>query len=432
MVYASICKRTITFLIFFLSVLTVDAMVLDNRYFNLAPKLYTGARKSQYSISSDLIFMAGGDVFSLLPMASQDNIGYPALHGKLQDNVGNIDLDKIDQALQTLTGSSTLLSSPLSSGSDADVDIGAHLQAQGFKMQANVPVTSSFSVGFSSIFMRTIGEARMSWNEASAQRLGVNKTDANYYGVESQFVEVLEKVQKAVGMTENVWRTSGVGDTVLYGSWYSSQEYKCKFRTVDFSASVGLIIPTGVQSSIYNIASLSFGGEGHWGWFLSPHIELELKDDLKIGFMARLTKRLSKTKELRVPILKEAPLLAPYKAAVKVSPGATFSFSPYLVVEHMRAGFGFELRYSLNYHEKDIFSDARVDKAQDMKLVDLIPYSTWTQEYATLKIFYDFEQNNESKFKPMLNFTWDIPLDYVAGKGFAKTHGISLGCSFKF
>jgi hypothetical protein len=431
-VYASIYNRTIIFLIFFLSVLTIDAMVLDNRYFNLAPKLYTGTRKKTRTISSDLIFMTGGDIFSSLSMPVQQNIGYPALFGKLTDRTGNIDLNAIDEAIRELTGNPTLLTTPLVSGRDAEVDIAAHLQAQGCKIEAHIPLTNHFSLGFSSMFIRTIGEARMSWNEDSAERLGVKKTDSTYYNSEISFVENLTKVQKAVGMNENVWRSTGAGDIVLQGSWYNSEEYKWKFRTIDFSASVGLIIPTGMESSLYNIASMPLGGQGHWGWFLSPHIELELKDDLKIGCMVRLTKRLHKTKELRVPILSETPLMAPYRAAVKVSPGATFSFSPYLVIEHVSAGFGCELRYSLNYHETDTFVDARADKTRNMKLVNLIPYSTWTQEYLTLKIFYDIVQNNRSKIKPVFNFTWDIPLDYVAGKSFAKTHGISLGCNFNF
>lgn len=440
MVYASICKRIIIFSIFFLSVANLNAMVMDNRYFPLFSHLYTGAHKDKATVSTDLIFMTGGEAYASGAIANEADriIGYPALFGKRKDKQGHIDLNEVDLAIQELTGNSTLLTAPLETGKVAEVDIEAHLQAQGFSFSGNVPVTSHFSVGWSAMFMRVIGEARFSLNADTASRRGVGVDD---YGEQVQFVENLSRVQKALDMNDNVWINTGAGDVVLYGSWYRSDQYKWKCRCVDFSMSLGVMIPVGATAELDNIASVPFGGGGHWGWFAAPHLELELRDDLKFGFMAQLSKRFKKIKERRVPILNEAPLFAPYKANIEVTPGTTISFSPYIVFEHVRSGFGVELKYTLTCHEGDNFVDARTDKTQAMKIRGLVAigadkkpinYSAWTQEYGTIKIIYDIGFGKDWHYRPQFNFEWNVPLTYIAGENFGKTHGISLGCNFNF
>jgi hypothetical protein len=424
-------------------------MVMDNRYFPLFPKLYTGAHKDKSTMSASMVFMTGGEAYSSVPMANEaeKNIGYPALFGKNVDKQGHLDLDKIDLAIQSLTGNGTLLTNPFQTGTNADVNIEAHLQAQGFSFAGNVPVTSHFSLGWSAIFMRVIGEARLSLTVDAAQRMNMVELDATGKYVvtdtgQMEFVDNLSRIQKALDMNDNVWINSGSGDVVVYGSWYNSQQYLWKCRTVDFSLSVGAMIPVGETAIIDNIASVPFGGRGHWGWFAMPHLELELRDDLKIGLMGRLSKRFKKIKEMRVPVLDESPLFAPYKAKVDVTPGTTVTVSPYAVFEHVRSGFGMELKYTVTYHEGDTFVDARTDTTQKIKLRRLVSnndnvhaatdFSEWIQEYATIKIVYDIGFGKDWRYRPMFKFTWDIPVNYVAGEGFAKTHGISLGCNFNF
>lgn len=440
MVYASICKRVIAFFVLFFSAVNLNAMVADNPFFPLFPRLYTGAHKNEYSISADMVFMAGGEAYSAVPSANAADriIGYPALFGKRMDKEGHIDLNEVDAAIKQLNNSNTLFTGPFISGRNADINIAAHLQAQMVSFAGNIPVTANFSAGWSAFFMRTIGEARISLNLDAAERLGMTEssTVAGTKVITNQgqmeFVDNLSRIQKKLDMNDNVWRQFGSGDIVLYGSWYLSEPYTWKCRVVDFSLSAGLMIPVGPQSTLDNIASVPFGGQGHWGFFAMPHLELELRDDLKVGMMTRLSKRLAKKRNMRVPILEESPLFAPYKADIFVNPGVTFSVSPYIVFEHVRSGFGLELRYTIGYHESDEFEDARISKTQEMKLMNLIPYSTWKQEYGTIKIIYDMCYEKDVRFRPVFNVTWDIPMNYMTGENFGKTHAISLGCNFNF
>lgn len=404
---------------------------MDNRYFPLFPRLYNGSHKSKISLSSDIVFMVGGEAYVGIPVANDEDriIGYPAIFGKQKDKEGHIDLDKIDAAYRELTGSATLLDPPLVSGRNADVDIAGHLQAQGITLSAYVPFTEHFAFGCDAYLMRVIGEARLTLNSDAASRLGVGVDD---YTSQAQFVDSLSKVQTALDLKENVWRQSGAGDISVYASWYNSEAYMWKCRRVDFSATLGLLIPTGEQADINNIASVPFGGRGHWGCFIMPHLELELRDNLKLGLMGRLSKRFPQLKKMRMPIAEESPLFAPYIADIKVDPGFTFSISPYLVFENMQSGFGAELKYSLTYHETDDFVDKRIDKTRAIKLIEMSPYSKWTQEYATIKIVYDAAHEKDWKYRPVFNFTWNIPCNYIAGENFGKTHGITLGCNINF
>ena len=432
MVYASNYKRITTLAMLLFSVLTINGMVMDNRYLPLFPHLYTGAHKDANFIASDILFMTGGDAYSNVPMASEDDkiIGYPALWGMRKDKAGHLDLNSVDEANQLVNNAATLLTvGPFLTGKDIEVDIEAHLQLQGAAVSGNIPIGKEFSLGWSSCFFRAIGEARLKLNADSAARLNVGADD---YASQAQFVQTLEKVQRALDMQDNVWRTTGAGDLVLSASWYRSMEYKWKCRTVDFSFTTGLILPTGVMMDVDNIASIPFGGNGHWGCFAAPHFEFELKDDLKFGIAARLTKRFTKAHNVRVPVLDESPLFAPYKADVKVTPGTTFGVSPYLAVEHIRGGFGVELKYIVTYHEEDSYEDFRTDTSQIIKLREMLPRSQWTQEYAVIKVVYDLMHNKKSRLRPVLHFTWNVPCNYIAGGGVGKTHGISLGCNFNF
>jgi hypothetical protein len=440
-VYASICKRVIAFFVLFCSCSNLYSMVADNPYFPLFPRLYTGAHKNEFSISTDMVFMAGGEAFSAVPSANPADriIGYPALFGKRVDKEGHLDLNEVDAAFQQLNNTGTLFTGgSFIPGRSADINIAAHLQAQMVSCAGNIPVAPNFSFGWSAFFMRTIGEARISLNIDAADRLNLTEisttTGARVIKTSGQmeFAENLSKIQKALDMNDNVSREFGSGDVLLYGSWYLSEPYTWKCRVVDFSLAVGLMMPIGVQSNIDNIASVPYGGQGHWGFFAMPHLELELRDDLKVGMMVRLSKRLKKTRKIRVPILNESPLFAPYKADVEINPGITFGISPYIVFEHVRSGFGMELRYTVAYHESDEYYDNRINKQRDMKLINLIPYSTWKQEYGTVKILYDMCYEKDVRFRPVFNVTWDIPLNYMTGENFGKTHAISLGCNFNF
>ena len=236
-----------------------------------------------------------------------------------------------------------------------------------------------------------------------------------------------------LGITSTTFNEVGVGDVVVYLSIYDVHEYKYKFRKIDWGAYFGIIIPSGTRENISNIASIPFGGPyGSWGWFIAPRAEFELREDLKFGIQGRLTQRLDKCFVGRIPTGKEQPLFAPVIGSINVDIEPTLSLAAYFAFEDLRAGFGAQAKYTLSYHEHDFFRAKIKNSPLIPKFKDMNYFSGWTQEYGTIRLFYDIGHDKTWQYRPIVYFTWDIPMNHLGGRGFAKTNRVSIGCNFNF
>jgi hypothetical protein len=151
-----------------------------------------------------------------------------------------------------------------------------------------------------------------------------------------------------------------------------------------------------------------------------------------VGIQARITQRIDKCVTGRIPIGDEQPLFAPIVGKMNIDSGITGSIAPYFAFEDLQAGFGLLAQYTISVHEQDLFS-------ANLSALDLIArpkklnyFSGWTQEFATIKLFYDIGHDKNWEKRPFAYFAWDIPMNHIAGRGFAKTNRISLGCNVNF
>jgi len=244
------------------------------------------------------------------------------------------------------------------------------------------------------------------------------------------------QMHKDLGLCEAYSSRSGMGDFDAYIRVGDIWDYPLRFRRVDAGFTVGMIFPGGKKREINSVTTVPFGGDGHWGAYFKGDLELELKEDIKAGFLMRFGKRFQKTKNMRLPVAGEHPLFGALVAPVCVDPGINFLFSGYASIENLRAGLGLRLGVNLCLQESSSFQDLRSDKEKDALPAKLNAYedvSRWTSEHICLDVFYDFGKTAIDRgYKPIVTFSWDIPYMLFLSENVVRTHRISLGIEFNF
>lgn len=405
-------------------------MVVDSRYFPWLPHLYTGTDHAHSSVHVDSFFMTASDARVVSPGVSQDEqlTAYPGFYGILgqQTKRGLINLADVAKSFETAGLANPI---PVDWRYIADILLEPHgsLQAQGISIAGYRPITDHFGIGGSTALLRVCGQANFKLADYTKSTI-TYEAPAN----EARFTHMMKDFETLAGTRTGYWKSIGLGDIDLYLRYFDIAEYTYACKRLDRSIAAGFIIPTGPASAYDNIAAVPFGGNGHWGWYISPQLEAELKDDWKCGIMFRLQKRFAKIVKRRIPILKESSLFSPIVGDVKVNPGCNFTMSPYIVLEDIRAGLGLQVKYTLTWHDNDEFEDARADKTIPANFSLLRQNETWVQENLTVQLFYDLAHNKDWSFRPIFSCMWDIPTSLVAARGVSNTHRVSIGVTFDF
>lgn len=252
-------------------------------------------------------------------------------------------------------------------------------------------------------------------------------------GDSRQLILLQEKIHQALGLTPAIWSDSMFGDVELYLRLFTQRRYAYKCRYFDTGLSLGLILPAAPERCINNPASLPMGGNRHWGMYLEGDFNAIIRHDIRGGVILRGQKRFARTDELRVPTASEPQIFGAVVAPIRVNPGWTFMFAPYLIKEGLREGLGLRLGYTLVKHFEDSFGDARRDKSVNINFETLRTQSEWGKDYITFGFLYDFAYGKvERCIEPVLSLTIDAPIDFIVSNGAAKTWGIVFSAEFSF
>jgi len=416
-----VCLTLLTFQTNFL-----EAMVWDNRYFPWFNHLYTGTDSRVPHMDGQVFFLTGGEAFRYQMRANKDEqiITFPELYGEL-------DLVPVANAI-VKTGKPNPIPEDWQWLSEIKAQMPASLKGQGAILSGYVPVVPHVAIGASALIMKLNSFVNVVPGEQA-----INQLNLQTPGNQVLFDQTVQRIYQEIDMNSTSFQQVGVGDIVLYTHIYDVHEYKYKFRKLDWGVWAGIVIPSGLKYDPYNLASVGFGSQySGWGWFIAPRAEFELRDDLKFGIMGRLSQRFDTCFQGRIPVSTgkkiEQSLFAPLVGSVSVDQGTNFGVTSYFIFEDIRAGLGAQIQYTINYHENDRFS-ARI---QDMDIKpnfrDMSYYSSWVQEYFTIKVFYDVAHDKEWKTKPFAYFVWDVPMNHLFGRGFAKTNKVALGCTVNF
>lgn len=231
-------------------------------------------------------------------------------------------------------------------------------------------------------------------------------------------------------LTPPVFSRIGFGDTDFYLRWGMIWDYILKFRRIDAGIRIGGLAPTATPISINNPAAIPFGGTvaKNWGAYIQLDSEFELKEDWSFGLMLRASKRFPNTQNLRIPLGFEPTNYGALTGPVRLNPGWTFVFNPYIVFEGLREGLGVKALYTLVGHLEDRLTDMRNDKTVEANLAPVERRSSWGMEHVTICAFYDTSKFKDCRswYLPTVSLYWDIPVDWLVAKKSAKTTSVSL------
>ena len=422
----------------------IHSMVMDNRYMPLYPHLYNGSDSHHKSFFVDLFAVTGnqavnpGQISQNVQSSSDPNkanevntfatrtsdgklIGIPELQGVL-------DLYELGGALVKL-GLANPIPSDWQYVAPFTTETWGKIEGQGIALQGYVPFCSCAAIGGSLFVLNLSSYVTVNATPQLQNRLYIESQPSQ----ELRFNNLMAQFQEEIGVSTGSYQVSGVSDVELYISAFKTFDYSYKCKKLDISGRLGFLIPTGVLSTLENVGSVPFGGNGHWGWYLGTQIECELKDDWKAGVLARIQKRLPKTAEQRIPINGEPNTFAPLTGQIRTIPGTTFIISPDCAMQDLREGVGACGKFTFVYHEYDTFDDVRTNKTFPLPLLQWYNNSEWLAEYGTVDIYYDVAYKKPNwKYAPTIHFTWDIPTNFLSGRGFAKTNRAMLGININF
>ncbi len=390
------------------------AMVFDNRFIPLfqRPRISVEGLPSSFAI--DFFAATASKAFD----DDEQDIGIPELHGKL-------DLGVLANAIAD-TGKPNPLRRADLQGARIPFNMDGKIQAQAFTMAYHQRVAHWLSFGFSLLFMRVNSRQVFSLDEENTNLILGE-------GDKQELEEARRRMFTDLGLVDNHTSQLGFGDIDFYLRWGGLWDYTLKCRRIDAGIRLGFLIPTGERHTIFRPASIPFGGDGHWGFYVSGDALFELREDIKVGFLLRVSKRFTRTRNRRMPVRGEPRIFGAVVGLAQVNPGTTVVFSPYFVLENLRKGLGAGVHYTLTSHKEDEWRDRRQDKEPRVKLSRVMDLSEWSSDYVTINVFYDFGKVKVVRsFDPIVSFRWDVPVMFFASSRVAKTHRLSLGVEFGF
>lgn len=389
------------------------AMTFDNRFIPLIQHPYITAECKPSHYTMDFFVLTASKAFGNI---DRDEVGIPELYG-------NYDERDVANGIVAI-GCSNPLRTGLQ-GTELPWRMEGKIQGQGFAFSGRQELWCDWlTIGFSTFFMH------------------VNSRQEFFFKNENYFFtpeEVLELDQVRRAMDKQLCLTGpnanqiGMGDTFLYLRAGRCWDYLYKFRTIEAGIRFGVIFPTGVRQDINSPASIPFGGNGFYGFFGELDAEFELKEDWKVGAWIWLSTRFPRIMQQRMPVNKEPYIFGPVVGPVKIDPGVTAAFLPYIEFENLREGLGARVQYTGSVHSADLWHDRRANKSVRVNVCDVEKRSQWASDYVTLTVFYDFGKvKNCRGFEPIVKVAWDVPVSLLVAHDVAKTHRILLGLEYLF
>lgn len=401
---------------------TSYSMVFDNRFIPLLqqPFISVDERPSH----------AGLNFFAITASKALDNSEKQIGIGELG---GTLDLAKLAQAM-VLAGYPNPLRTDLFN-QPITVRVDGTIQTQGIEFSCYKSFADTVGFGIDWFIMRS----------NSTQEFRPQEGQSFYVpGVDNAYIDdVRRQMFQEIGLTQAYAKQSGFSDIDLYVNVWHHWDYILKMKRIDAAMRYGVLCPTGVTTKVNSPASIPFGGNGFWGFYGQLNSELELKEDIKVGLFGRVSKRFKKTQCQRLPVIGtvvsvpqaagEPQIFGATTGAVTITPGYTFVFSPYFVLENLAAGCGARVEYFLTKHTKDCWADARTERTVPINLSQVNSYSDWKTDYVAVSIFYDFGKLKvDRSFDPIVIFNWDIPSLFFGSERAVNAHKISLGFEFNF
>ncbi|MFC1854496.1 hypothetical protein ACFLY6_01345 [Candidatus Dependentiae bacterium] len=245
-----------------------------------------------------------------------------------------------------------------------------------------------------------------------------------------------------LGMNSNTWSNTGMGDIDIYAGFGKRFDHKLRFRSMDFSAVVGVTIPTCEKFNIDRPLSFTFGSEG-----VTAHLdflaEFELKQCWRAGCTLGFTSGYTSTRERRIPVKREPSVLSPLKISPKIKTGMTMSIKPYFTLENIKPGLHLTARYIYLWHENDEWSDERENPTVDsfitrreagysmaIELERFENWTHWTASFLNVTAVYDpGERSGHWASRPLVWVSYDHPFN---SNSVVRNRRLAVGATLRF
>jgi hypothetical protein len=403
-----------------LSGLCARAMVYDNPFFPLLPQ---GIDRVNRELSAFCFggFYSSGDIAWNIRNVQ---VGIPELYGYF-------DLETLAEGMVAM-GYANPLPTEWQLGS-IPFKTGGKIESVGTAFSWHQRITDQWAFGASWLFMgvqseqtfRLLTQVEDTTNRTTNLRLGPG--DALLLDT------IRRQAFTTIGITQNHVSQMGFGDIDAYLQWGDQWEHELKCRSVKGAGRFGILFPSGVTHEPNVPASVPFGGNGHWGVYVSGYGSFEIKEDIFVGALLRISQRFKRTTPQRVSTVGEPSIFGAAVLPVSVSPGVTIICSPFVVLENVRKGFALGCSYTLTKHQADTWKTC-CDKAkiiEQLKRTDEL--SEWGSSYVTLSAQYDFGKVKVQRtFEPILSFRWDWPVELFVTRQVVKSNRISIDLDFVF
>lgn len=399
---------------------TACAMIYDNRFFPLIKPPYISILDRYSYADVDCFITTANSAWG----ENDQELGIPELFGLYDQN-------QLARAI-----AKTGKPNPLIQEFPTDADlllmelpwkIRGKIQAQGMSFGMRKAIWCHWlSLGFSWLFMRV--------NSSQNFTAVFNEQAINSVATIDRLDALRKAMDREIGITCAHSQQVGMGDLDVYIRAGDIWDYVLKCRRIQAGLSVGALVATGERKLINEPSSVPFGGNGHPGFYFSGDLELELKEDFKVGLVLRGSKRVPRTCLHRMPACKEPSIFGAIVGKARVNPGPTVIFAPYGMFENLRDGFGAMVQFTLINHFTDKWDDLRSDRCTiPANTKALEEHSNWRSSYVTLYGFYDFgKMKVKRNFEPIFTVEWDVPVSVCDVHASAKMQKIALGFEFNF
>src|SRR3990167_3949314 len=393
------------------------AMVFDNQFFPLLQKPFVTVEGRFSHFAPSFFVTTASSAFG----KNEEEIGLPEIYGTLDQQQNVFDLGVLAKAIDTAQKPNPIADLI---GAKIPYKLDGKIQAQGLAFAYRQSLYKDIiAVGVDFFFMRVNSRQDFFLNKNNAS---ASITDLG----ERELDEARRKAFDTLCLLKNCSDQVGIGDVDAYFRIGKVWDYTLKFKKIDAGLRGGILIPSGQERELNSPASVPFGGDGHWGVYGAIDAEFELKEDMKAGFLVRVSKRFANTRTRRVTVEGEPYIFGALIDSFEVNPGPTFVFSPYVALEHIRKGLGARINYTLTKHFKDTWTDKRNKPSDNKKLVpvklsEIEALSSWGSDYFTLNVFYDFGKVKvKRQFEPIVMVAWDIPSMIFVSERIPKTHKV--------
>jgi hypothetical protein len=410
-------KNKIVMLLAFLCVSSINfAMVWDNRFLPLIPSPALWIEESVFEVAPFFV------TASRAASKEEEGIGIPEIFG-------NFDQGTLSDAFD-IAGIPNALRSDWR-GFKIPWVVNSKIQGQGAQFYYHQALGKHFSLGFSWFFLRLSSSLDFAL-KADVQ----NEPEKIIFGPSDrqELDNELRTMLRTIGIVNSHSDQAGFSDVDAYFRVGNVWRYTLKCRKIEAGARLGALIASGVKRILDEPASIPFGGNGHWGMYGELDTLFEVKEDIKVGCIVRISKRFARTQCERMPVAGEPLLFGATTGFLRVNPGITANIAPYFDLENLRDGLGLSVQYTLTAHQKDELEDVRSDKkAIPVRLGRPEDDSSWISSYFTINVFYDFGRMQvKREFDPIVFLRWDVPSMVFGPKRSLLTHKIAVGVSFYF